>query len=130
MSEEKIRKVFSKNLKYYLEANEKQPVDIVRDLKIPFSTVSSWMNALKMPRMGNVELLAKYLHVEKSDLLEEKNSTNEEIVLRITEQEIELIRAFYKLNSDGRCEALKRITELSEIPRYTKDTELQNEKVM
>ena len=130
MSEEKIRKVFSKNLKHYLEAHEKQPVDIVRDLKIPFSTVSSWMNALKMPRMGNVELLAKYLHVEKSDLLEEKNSTSEEIVLKITEQEIELIRAFYKLNSDGRREAIKRIMELSEIPRYAQDTQLSENTAM
>lgn len=77
MSEKKIREVFSKNLKHYLELNDKQPVDIVRDLNIPFSTVSNWINGLKMPRMGNVEMLARYLHVEKSDLLEDKNADEE-----------------------------------------------------
>lgn len=77
MSEENIRKVFSKNLKRYLEINEKTPADIVRDLKIPFSTVSNWTNGTKMPRMGKVELLAQYFGIEKSDLLEEKTEEQE-----------------------------------------------------
>ena len=70
---EDIKATFSKNLKYFLELNDKQPVDLVNDLKLPFSTVSNWVNGTKMPRMGNVELLAKYFGIEKSDLLEEKN---------------------------------------------------------
>ncbi len=69
---EDIKATFSKNLKYFLELNDKQPVDLVNDLKLPFSTVSNWVNGTKMPRMGNVELLAKYFGIEKSDLLEEK----------------------------------------------------------
>ena len=77
MSEENIRKVFSKNLKRYLEINEKQPADLVKDLKIPFSTVSNWTNGAKMPRMGKVELLAQYFGIEKSDLLEEKSEEQE-----------------------------------------------------
>ena len=72
MSEEEIRRTFSNNLKRYLEINDKQPVDIVNELKIPFSTVSNWINGLKLPRMGKVELLAAWLGIEKSDLLEEK----------------------------------------------------------
>lgn len=44
--------------------------------------------------------------------------------------ETALLKIFGSLNRDGKSEALKRIAELSEIPRYTKDTELQNEKVM
>lgn len=70
---EDIKATFSKNLKYFLELNDKQPVDLVNDLKLPFSTVSNWVNGTKMPRMGNVELLAKYFGIEKSDLLEEKS---------------------------------------------------------
>lgn len=72
MSEETIREIFAKNLNGYLEANNKQPADIVRDLGIPFSTVSNWVNGLKLPRMGKVEMLASYFGIEKSDLLEEK----------------------------------------------------------
>lgn len=72
MSDEKIKEVFARNLRKYLEANDKQPVDIVNDLGIPFSTVSNWVNGTKLPRMGKVEMLAQYLGIQKSDLLEEK----------------------------------------------------------
>ena len=51
MSEEKIREIFARNLNKYLEASNRQPADIVRDLNIPFSTVSNWVNGLKLPRM-------------------------------------------------------------------------------
>jgi transcriptional regulator with XRE-family HTH domain len=74
MSDETSRIIFSNNLKRLLELNEKQPADIVRDLGVPFSTVSNWINALKMPRMGKIELLANYLHCEKSDLIVDKGN--------------------------------------------------------
>ena len=72
MTSDELKKVFSKNLRYQLLVHEKQPVDIVNDLKIPFSTVSNWINGLKFPRMGKVEMLANYFGIEKSDLIEEK----------------------------------------------------------
>lgn len=72
MSEENAKKVFSRNLRKLLSLNDKQAADVVRDLGVPFSTVSNWMNGQKMPRMGNIEMLAKYLNCEKSDLIEDK----------------------------------------------------------
>lgn len=72
MSGEESKRIFAKNLKRLLQIKEKQPVDLVRDLGLPFSTVSNWINAEKMPRMGNVELLAQYLDCQKSDLIEDK----------------------------------------------------------
>lgn len=72
MSEETMRKVFANNLRRLLQLNGKQPADLVRDLGIPFSTVSNWVNAEKYPRMGKVEMLAEYFGVQKSDLLEDK----------------------------------------------------------
>lgn len=71
MSEERIRKIFAERLKYYMETRGKQPVDIVNDLKLPFSTVSSWLSGQKLPRMGKIELLASYLGCEKSRLCEQ-----------------------------------------------------------
>lgn len=75
MSESTMRELFARNLKRLLEMNDKQPADIVRDLGIPFSTVSNWINGEKFPRMGKVEMLANYLGVEKSDLLEDKGDS-------------------------------------------------------
>lgn len=71
MSGEETKKIFAKNLKKFLDVNEKTPADLVRDLHIPFSTVSSWMSAEKMPRMGKVETLAAYFRCKKSDLIED-----------------------------------------------------------
>ena len=72
MDESKLRQIFSDNLKRQLELHGKQPVDLVNDLHVPFSTVSNWINAAKFPRMGKIEMLARYLGIEKSDLIEEK----------------------------------------------------------
>lgn len=72
MTDEHFKKTFSRNLTYFLTLSNKEPVDLVNDLGLPFSTVSSWCNGLKLPRMGNVELLANYFKIEKSDLLEDK----------------------------------------------------------
>lgn len=72
MAGEESKRIFAKNLKRLLELNSKQPADLVHDLGLPFSTVSNWITAEKMPRMGNVELLAKYFNCQKSDLIEDK----------------------------------------------------------
>lgn len=78
MEENEMRKVFADNLKYFLKLNGKQPVDLVRDLGINFSTLSSWMTERKMPRIGKVELLANYFGVKQSDLLEEMEDSKKE----------------------------------------------------
>ena len=77
IKEEEIKKVFSQNLRRHLAAKGKQPADIVKELGISFSTVSNWINGQKFPRMGKVELLAHWLGIEKSDLIEDKTQANE-----------------------------------------------------
>lgn len=71
MNEDKSRKVFAKNLNRIMAEHEKTPANLNADLGIPFSTLSNWTNGLKMPRMGKVELLARYFNCEKSDFLDE-----------------------------------------------------------
>ena len=66
------KEVFAKNLLYYLEYYNKDSVDVCRDLDIPASTFSDWLNAKKYPRIDKIELLANYFNVKKSDLIENK----------------------------------------------------------
>lgn len=49
-------------------------MDLMRDLDLSSATVSSWCNGKKLPRMGKIQMLADYFHIEKSDLLEEKKT--------------------------------------------------------
>lgn len=52
--------------------NKKQN-DLINDLGLSSSTVSNWCTGEKLPRMDKVQILADYLHINKSDLLEEKS---------------------------------------------------------
>lgn len=72
MSDEIYRKIFARNLSYYMNKNEKTQTDLINDLNLNKSAISTWVNATRMPRMDKVQLLADYFHINKSDLLEEK----------------------------------------------------------
>lgn len=65
------KKVFAKNLNYYLVTRGKTQNDLVRDLNITASTVSDWANGKKYPRVDKMQLLADYFGILKSDLTEE-----------------------------------------------------------
>ena len=78
MSDLGNKEVFSKNLKYYMEKYNKTRNDIAQITNVPYSTVSSWCNALYYPRIDKIEMLANYFNILKSDLVEDKISDNEQ----------------------------------------------------
>ena len=67
------KEVFAKNLKYYMELHNKSRNDIAKITNVPYSTVSSWCNALFYPRIDKIEMLANYFNILKSDLVEDKD---------------------------------------------------------
>ena len=71
MAEDDYKRIFSKNLKHYMEVNGKTQVDIINDLGIKRSVISSWCNGVRLPRMDKVDMLAKYFGIRRSDLIEE-----------------------------------------------------------
>lgn len=72
---ERNKKVFARNLNYYLTTRGKTQNDLVRDLKITASTVSDWANGKKYPRVDKMQMLADYFGVLKSDLTEERQES-------------------------------------------------------
>lgn len=73
MSDEYFKKIFSKNLQKYMELNNKEQIDLVNDLGLNKSAVSTWFNGTRLPRMDKVDILAKYFRINRSDLIEEKD---------------------------------------------------------
>lgn len=73
MGEDQYKKIFSKNLKKYMDINEKTQTDLINDLNLNKSAVSTWCNGTRLPRMDKVDLLAKYFGISRSDLIEEKD---------------------------------------------------------
>lgn len=74
MSDEQYRKIFVKQLHYYMELKGINQTDLMKDLGLSSSTVSNWCTGLKMPRMGKIQMLADYFGIEKSDLIEDKQN--------------------------------------------------------
>lgn len=72
MSEQSEKDIFSNNLNRLMQLNGKSQIDLIEDLGINKSTISTWCRGTKMPRMGTIQTLADYFGVRKSDLIEEK----------------------------------------------------------
>lgn len=109
MSDEEIKKLFSKRLNFFMNLKRIKQSDIVRDLGINSSTVSNWCKGVMIPRMDKMQLLANYLGVTKAELIEDNS------------EEIELERIFLK-NVNYIATHLEGVefteNELKEIGKY------------
>lgn len=69
--QEQQKRIFAEKLNYYMTLNHKQQDDIVNDLGINKSTISTWCRGTKMPRVNAIQALADYFNIGISDLIEE-----------------------------------------------------------
>lgn len=65
---------FAEMLKYYLMLNDKSQKDLVDDLGFDKSTVSSWCSGNRVPKIDVIIDIAKYLHVNVGDLIEDNRN--------------------------------------------------------
>lgn len=79
MEEQELRRIFSKNLRHYMERDGINITELSRIIGLDSSTVGKWLNERSTPRMGAVEKLAEYFKVLKSDLLESPVNTIESV---------------------------------------------------
>lgn len=125
---EHYKKIFSDNLRYYMEFNDKTQVDIIRDLGINKSAVSTWCNGTRLPRMDKIDLLAKYFNIRRADLIEIREAkTSPTPTPDLTGPEASLIGDFRTLNDTGKAEAQKRVHELTMIEDYTQEGEAKKD---
>ena len=132
MDKNKQKNIFSKNLKEQLSKHGKTQSDLVTDLKLSSSTVSDWVNAKKYPRMDKVQLIADYLGIYKSDLVEDKSiiaSTSitlyngVDILEKLTETECKLITDYWDLDDYGK-KVIRAVMDI-EHDRCIKEPTLQ-----
>lgn len=70
MNNEEYAKVIAANLRRLLYENDITPAQMSRDLRISKSTISTWTNGTRIPRMSKIDLLCDYLHCDRSTLME------------------------------------------------------------
>lgn len=94
--EDKVRKIFSKNLTDQLYAHGKSQKDLVEFIKVSSSTVSNWCTGQKLPRMDKIQAIAEWLGISTSDLIEEKDT----LIPVLFDLEEEFQSIVYKLQFD------------------------------
>lgn len=73
MSEDKQKMIFSKNLNSYVTASGKTQLEIAKSIGVSPQTFNTWCKGIAIPRMGKVQALADYFHINKSDLIEDSS---------------------------------------------------------
>ncbi|MFT8392791.1 MAG: XRE family transcriptional regulator [Liquorilactobacillus ghanensis] len=70
--ENKVRMALANNLKKELQERNMNVADLARELKLSDSTVRSWYNGEKYPRIDKIQQLADFFHINRSDLTDSK----------------------------------------------------------
>lgn len=84
--EDKVKKIFAKNLTEQLYAHGKSQKDLVDFIKVSSSTASNWCTGLKLPRMDKIQAIAGWLGISTSDLIEEKANSPQSQEFDIAEE--------------------------------------------
>lgn len=104
---------------YEIARNEKglKDYDVCKKTGISAGTISDWKNGrIKTLKPDKLVLIANALDVSVDYLTTGQKKPSEPL----SNEERELIRLFRKFTPEGQIECLKRIAELSELPKYTR----------
>lgn len=75
MSNEEIRRNFSRNLNYLINREKLTQREVAAALGVSISSISLWVTGKTIPRMDKIDKIAELFGVQRSDLLE--NGTEE-----------------------------------------------------
>lgn len=65
------KEIMARNLRKYITMCGKDRRVVAKELNIPYSTLTEWMNGRKYPRIDRIERMAEYFNISKSDLIED-----------------------------------------------------------
>ena len=113
------KEILAKNLKQYVAMSGKDRKDVARALNVPYSTLTDWINGNKYPRIDNIEKIADYFGVSKSDLIEDfkqKQKDNDAlsdiiVKIRMNKDLIEVVDKVVSLDS-AKINSLKLLLDL------------------
>lgn len=117
MADDDFKKIFSKNLNDYMYRYNKTQTDLINDLNLNKSTVSTWINGIKIPRMDKIELLANYFGITKADLVEE-HTNKDTVTIQKSSYENKLISEIQNLNDNGKIKLIDTAREMACNPLY------------
>ena len=73
------KEIMARNIKKYMELNNKTRNDMCEALGVKYTTFTDWVNGNAYPRIDKIELMADFFGVLKSDLIEDKSRQDDEL---------------------------------------------------
>ena len=112
------KEVFARNLKKCIAKSGKDRSDVAEELGFPYSTLTDWVNGKKYPRINNIEKLATYFNVSKSDLIEDFEEIKKDndrlativIKLRTNKELLDVVESLLSLDK-AKLESLKGLLD-------------------
>ena len=92
MTDKEQTLIFQKNLLHYLQEAHKTQKEVADAIGVQHQTFSTWCCGVAFPRMGKIQALADYFHINKSDLIEDKSETSDDETERAIKIGIEIQR--------------------------------------
>lgn len=80
MASYETKRIFAQNLNRLLNSNDITQLELSNKMSVAASTVSSWCNGEKMPRMDKVEWMADFFDVPVTHLIEQYNPSKTDIL--------------------------------------------------
>lgn len=111
MTDEEQKKIFSKNLNYYINKSGKQQKEVAKDLGIIPSTFNTWCVGKILPRTGKIQSIADYFKIGKSDLLDDKS-----FLRGLQTKNGVIINVVGRVAAGIPIEAIEEIIDTEEIP--------------
>lgn len=110
--------VLAKNLKKYILKSGKDRSTIAEDLDMSYSTLTDWVNGKKYPRINNIEKLAVYFNISKSDLIEDFEEIKKDndrlttiiVKLRMNKELLDVVERLVSLDK-AKLESLSRLLD-------------------
>ena len=73
MNNQKQKEIISKNINNFLDMRNLNQSDVAKAIGVSPQTFNTWCKGIAIPRMGKMQALADYFHVNKSDIIDDKS---------------------------------------------------------
>ena len=77
------KRVMGDNIQYYMDLKGIDRREFAKALNVPYSSITDWINGKTYPRIDKIQKMADFFHIEKSDLVEPRNSNKRSASYRI-----------------------------------------------
>ena len=78
MNESAFNNSFAQNLKFYLKQANRTQADLAEYMNVSTASISNWCTGNKIPRMDKVDKLCELFDINRSDLIEDKDTEHKQ----------------------------------------------------